>query len=47
MWLYANTCSIQPQIKVMNSMFPDSGIAKNFSYGKTNCGFIVKFGIAP
>ena len=28
-------------------MFPDSGIAKNFSSGKTKCGFIVKFGIAP
>ena len=28
-------------------MFPDSGIANNFSCGKTKCGFIVKFGIAP
>ena len=28
-------------------MFPDSGIAKNFSCGKTKCGFIVKFEIAP
>ena len=27
-------------------MFPDGGIAKNFSCGKTNYGFIVKFGIA-
>ena len=27
-------------------MFPDSGIAKNFSCRKTKCGFIVKFGIA-
>ena len=28
-------------------MFPDNGIAKNFSYGKTKYWFIVKFGIAP
>ena len=28
-------------------MFPDSEIAKNFSCGKTKCGFIVKFEIAP
>ena len=27
-------------------MFPDGGIAKNFSCGKTNYGFIVKFVIA-
>ena len=29
------------------TMFPDSGIAKNFSCGKTKCGFIAKFGITP
>ena len=29
------------------TMFPDSEIAKNFSCGKTKCGFIVKFEIAP
>ena len=29
------------------TMFPDSRIAKNVSCGKTKCGFIVKFGIAP
>ena len=28
-------------------MFPDNGIAKNFSCGKTKYWFIVKFGIAP
>ena len=28
-------------------MFPDSGIAKNFSCGKAKRRFIVKFGIAP
>ena len=32
---------------LFTTMFPDSGIAKNFSCGKTKCGFIVKFGIAP
>ena len=31
---------------LFTSMFPDSRIAKNFSCGKTKCGFIVKFGIA-
>ena len=29
------------------TLFPGSGIAKNFSFGKTKCGFIVKFGVAP
>ena len=29
------------------TMFPDSGIAINFSCGKTKLRFIVKFGIAP
>ena len=28
-------------------MFPNSGIANNFSCGKTKFWFIVKFGIAP
>ena len=32
---------------LFTTMFPDSRIAKNFSCGKTKCGFIVKFGIAP
>ena len=32
---------------LFTTMFPDSGIAKNLSCGKTKCRFIVKFGIAP
>jgi hypothetical protein len=32
---------------LFTTMFPDSEIAKDFSCGKTKCGFIVKFGIAP
>ena len=32
---------------LFTTMFPDSGITNNFSCGKTKCGFIVKFGIAP
>ena len=33
------------KIDLLSTMFPDSRIAKK-SYGKTKCGFIVKFGIA-
>ena len=31
---------------LFTTMFPDSGLANNFSCGKTKCGFIVKFGIS-
>ena len=32
---------------LFTTMFPDSRIPNNFSCGKTKCGVIVKFGIAP
>ena len=32
---------------LFTTMFPNSRIGKNFSCGKTKCGFIVKFRIAP
>ena len=32
---------------LFTTMFPNSRIGKNFSCGKTKCGFIVKFKIAP
>ena len=32
---------------LFTTMFPDSGIAKNFSCGQAKCGLIVKFGIPP
>ena len=32
---------------LFTTQFPDSGMSKNFSYGKTKCWFIVKCRIAP
>ena len=33
--------------KMFQNMFPDSMVAKNFTFGKDKCGYYINYGLAP
>ena len=43
----AERCGEESSVSFMQRMFPDSGIAKNYSQSKTKVKYVIEYGIAP